>query len=1053
MAFIYTPQGELRTGTEGNDSLNGTAGDDTVNGLAGNDYLYGFPSTNTPSQDGNDILDGGEGSDSLYGGTGSDTLNGGAGSSDTISYQGNNSAIHHVTLNLVMNPTTKSVSRALIEYDSNGQLLGVDSFSGVERFFLTTGSDTVLSSDPSFLGVYILGFGGSDHFFQQAYATSGFGADAFIIGRASGLNVGYSWVSPQTGTNKGISAVWSQGVGTVRYFDSANGQLAGTDTLYNVQNLNDSRFDDLIDMRGFTTGPLGLPTRVFNDFKSLNSVVLYGGNDTVYGNGSTFLMLGPWSGTWVQPVDSSSARGVTIDLKTGVADLSVLQGYGTLTFSGIEGVFATKLNDLLIGGQPDHDSFEHFRGEGGNDTIQGGTGYDRANYESATAGVTINLSAGIVTGDASVGTDTLIGVESIRASDHADIFDARGFSATVGDNRGDKTPSNDVSPGGGLDLIYGNGYTRVDYYNALLPVKADLASGGDALYEADKSSSNYWTVGTDTYVGGIQGLNGSMFSDWLLGTANGDGNLSAEFFLGSGGHDTIDGGLGWDYIVYNNSPGAIDVDLRKSSNQVLDGWGYTDSVFGIEGVDGSYYADNLRGSDSVTQREVFSGRRGDDTIDGGSGLDKVFYYYDIKGVVVWLGASQRGVAPTEALVDQVKPGFEGVALDSWGDIDQLVNLEGVEGSMYNDLLVGDHKSNRLDGRGGNDTLDGGLGFDWAEYNNSGSAVNVNLSTGTAAVDGTGGSDLLLDIEAVLGSLFNDQLTGSLTANQLDGMDGHDSLQGLAGDDTLSGGSGNDTLEGGLGDDVMAGGAGDDSLSSGSGMDYLTGGEGADVLELSAAGTWSNSYKAQNEFLTGANVQNQNYRLLPLVGMNRFAAVTDGGDGFDTLKLTALADAIAMDDVFSPVNSQASLASGRMISIEFIDAGDGNDLIDLTTTRAGSQGYKVWGGAGHDTLWGGQGADTLEGNAGNDVLLGAAGNDNLSGNEGADVFVFAPGSGQDTIKDFANGDKVVLLGLGNNSATVSYLNGNTVLSWGNSAVTLTGVQLSSDNSTSWYESIS
>jgi Ca2+-binding RTX toxin-like protein len=75
-------------------------------------------------------------------------------------------------------------------------------------------------------------------------------------------------------------------------------------------------------------------------------------------------------------------------------------------------------------------------------------------------------------------------------------------------------------------------------------------------------------------------------------------------------------------------------------------------------------------------------------------------------------------------------------------------------------------------------------------------------------------------------------------------------------------------------------------------------------------------------------------------------------------------------------------------------------------------------AGNDTLIGGSGDDSLNGDSdgmfdnalgGNDVLIGGKGNDglygdarfyeNFTGVRGADRFVFAPGSGQDTVGDF------------------------------------------------------
>ncbi len=77
-------------------------------------------------------------------------------------------------------------------------------------------------------------------------------------------------------------------------------------------------------------------------------------------------------------------------------------------------------------------AYEQFDGRGGNDTIEGRGGYDFAAYNNDPAtqsGITVNLAAGTVTGDASVGTDTLRGVEGVRGTQFADTYNAVGFNA------------------------------------------------------------------------------------------------------------------------------------------------------------------------------------------------------------------------------------------------------------------------------------------------------------------------------------------------------------------------------------------------------------------------------------------------------------------------------------------------------------------------------------------------------------------------------------------------------------------------------------------------
>ena len=82
------------------------------------------------------------------------------------------------------------------------------------------------------------------------------------------------------------------------------------------------------------------------------------------------------------------------------------------------------------------------------------------------------------------------------------------------------------------------------------------------------------------------------------------------------------------------------------------------------------------------------------------------------------------------------------------------------------------------------------------------------------------------IEALIGSSFNDRLFG----NALDNL-----IEGGSGDDQISGGAGNDLLRGHLGNDSLAGGAGDDTIAGGAGADQLSGGPGHDRFEQTGSG--------------------------------------------------------------------------------------------------------------------------------------------------------------------------------------------------------------------------
>ena len=131
------------------------------------------------------------------------------------------------------------------------------------------------------------------------------------------------------------------------------------------------------------------------------------------------------------------------------------------------------------------------------------------------------------------------------------------------------------------------------------------------------------------------------------------------------------------------------------------------------------------------------------------------------------------------------------------------------------------------------------GADRADYQGVAGAINVDLNGNFASNDGYGYFDLLMNIENVRGSSFNDYINGSSVNNMLDG------------------GAGNDNLIGGLGNDTLIGGDGDDSLVGGFGNDSLVGGNGSN--------DWAQYYDASG----GVNV-------------NLVNGAVSGGGGLDTL---------------------------------------------------------------------------------------------------------------------------------------------------------------------------
>ena len=240
---------------------------------------------------------------------------------------------------------------------------------------------------------------------------------------------------------------------------------------------------------------------------------------------------------------------------------------------------------------------------------------------------------------------------------------------------------------------------------------------------------------------------------------------------------------------------------------------------------------------------------------------------------------------------------------------------------------------------------------------------------------------------------------------------------------------------------------DDTLQTDGNSNTVRAGGGNDILTLSSDGIWASGYVAANQGLPGSAATGQQ---VSIEGKVRFADVLDGGEGTaDTLRLTSGHDAFFLHDAYSLFNTDAVLAndargmasSARVIGIEVIMGGAGDDIIDLTSTDYTIGGVRIDSGSGNDVLWGNAGNDVLQGGKGNDTLFGGSGTNTLNGGEGADVFQYAKGGNAvDTIEDFEAGiDKMVLFGAASTSEVTAALKVDHVtLTWDTQTIELIGI---------------
>ncbi|MEM7470504.1 MAG: calcium-binding protein [Pseudomonadota bacterium] len=1002
----------------GDDSLSGLGGDDTLDAGAGDDTLSGGS--------GADSLLGGDNDDVLIGGTGADTLDGGTGF-DIVDYSSEASAVFVSTSFgngsggwAAAGDILTSIER-VIGTDFGDSLRGNN---GSDQYFGGDGDDTIVGgSEFNTHDRDILhGEGGNDYIasgnnltpLNSSWARNGDeldggdGNDTLIGGAAQDTIIGGSGNDSITGGDENDLIDAGSGVDTINADLGADTIDGGADFDNLSYSLSDAGVSITLD--GLTAGTGGFAE---GDIVS-NVERVFGSDgfaDTIIGGGIGEILDG------LGGADSLVGNGGADELQGG-DDNDTLSGG-----DGIDTLFGEADNDSLLGGAED----DLLYGGDGNDTLQGGTGadilsggdgIDAVEYTLSAGGVTVDLnltSAQVSGGDAS--GDVITAVEHLTGSGSSDSLTGdSGNNLLIG-----LSGSDTILGGDGTDTLEGG-------------QGADDLSAGDGADQIDGGSEN------DTIAGGLG-------NDTILG-GSGD-----DYIFGDQGADSIDGGTGIDTIDYSASV-EVRVNLGLLTAQVgggTGGWANGDVLANIENVIGS---NSVANGDILTgnaEANLLDGQNGDDlfyhsvgadTIIGGSGTDEMDYsgatsavFADlslnqissanygsvtISGVENIVGSALDDVLTGDALANELTGGAGSDTLDGgdgadtfYGDAgnDEVIGGDGSDtlfggndndllfGNSDNDLLAGEAGNDTLAGGAGADTLDGGTGIDAADYSDAASGVTVTLETTQPAGSGDEGGDVLIDIENLIGSQFDDALTGDVEANELSGGVGADTLLGADGFDTLIGGEGNDSLDGGSDDDLLQGGDDNDTLIAGAGADVLEGGDGIDLLDLSALGSGVTVDLTDSNNNSGADIANDTYTGIENIVGTDFADNLTGDAGENTIF-----GGIGNDTL---VGGEAadSLDGGADIDLIDYSASDGGVTIDLVN-GVGLGGHaqgdvfsaienvigsnfsdslvgdgnnnQLDGGALNDTLWGGSGDDTLIGGSGSNTLTGGLGADRLEG---------------------------------------------------------------------------
>lgn len=810
-----------------------------------------------------------------------------------------------------------------------------------------------------------------------------------------------------------------------------------------------------------------------------------GGNTVAYfGNNGTPVQFG-WN--WVDYRNDGGANGASVTLTNGTATPGV-EGVGSTGGTAKDSFGNTEsLTDInAIRGGTGNDSvagnsfFNVFEGLGGNDTFDGGNGIDRYKYSnegrfggSLAVGVKVNLSDAAVTVngvtygahgaiDSFGNVDVLLGVEQIEATNQSDM---------VYGNDAD----NDIWLYGGDDLVYlGNGFDYVEPGAGNDTIDGTPGSGIDQAYDdADELSyDDFGTNGVGIYIdlnagkvidptGGVdividmERLRGTSSADVMIGSDF--SNQRQELFRGLAGNDTIDGRNGYDIVDYakdasyggkggiiaNLSSAAVTSNgITVQAGTIRDGFGHTDRVYYIEAVRGTDSADVLVGNASVNQFRV---RGGNDTVDGGAGLDRVEMYvsdtFTGSGAIVNLSAG-------DVTVDGVTVAAS-TARSISGGVSQLISIEDASGSTLADVIYGSAGANSINGFFGNDTLyggdgddklnggqgsnviDGGDGFDFASFMYDPTeddyyvtmfpgngfvlwgGVSVNLAT-NSAIGYDGSASQIFNVEGVTGTFFGDSLVGNAGDNKLRGMSGNDTLDGGTGNDTVLYNPTNDdgrtlvpilgvnysqpngikvnlsavTVEVSDGTLVAAGTAldgegGVDTLIS---IENVVGSIGDDEIAASAV---ANRIDGRGGFdVVGYDGAFDDYTVTAVNGGWQVARKANGADT-DYLRDVEQLYFIGADQ-FVDLTAQGLVEAGDGASNEIVGA-QGSDSLD-----AGGGDDYVEGGMGNDTVLGGEGADEIVGGDGNDQVDGGLGNDVLVGGTGHGDDTYTGGDGADTV---------------------------------------------------------
>lgn len=1027
---------DRRNGNDANDTFNGNGGNDYFDGRGGNDTLNGGDGDDwLEGRDGNDSLVGGAGDDELHAGDNNDTLIGGAGRDHLEGHEGNDLLDSSGDAS---DAASQGFGDIVLPGEGNDTIIGhaeayaATAGGGVDLIYENLSSAVTVTFSGTQGSGTTTGTGKSDTFTFVDHVEGTNFADTFTgsAGGSGANNDRESWVG-EAG-NDTIDG--NGGTDMVQYYleggqrgvavDLASGSAIDTygdvDTLINIDwaqgtDLADVLIGDAND--NFLHGRDGtdaINMGAGNDFVrggSGGDLFLYSsGHDTIadfelgideidltqtganmadiqlalsQATESTTAVSGVTS--VIIPIDANNSLtlgGVTLaEIQAAAANLdgvlarsiSVLtndtQSYNFDTFF-IEPILAptdpvvfVNGNELTFTQRGPNNNFGQdivARVVGTGFTFNGNDPFQPTGGRITAIAIELNGQPVIVTQEPGIElTDFITGVAASTNQNTAafnDVFSDYRVNVT-GNSASVFVP----------DPIQFGSSPFMDFYS--LSTQNDNASGGDGndFINGDAGNDDLSGNDGDDFILGEAGedyLNGGAGDDYLHGGADDD------YFEPGAGDDVVIGGAGeHDTVSYESSNGAVNVNLADGT--ASDGEGGTDTLVEIERARGGRFADTLTGDDG---RNVFAGNAGNDTMDGGDGVDRVRYDREFRmdgstqGVTVDLGA--------------------GTATDSFGNADTLISIERATGTEWDDSLTGSTEDNDLEGDGGNDTLTGGAGNDWME----GGRGFDHFVIGS-------GHNTIADFQLGIDSLQFDMSALGLTQAQLELAFANNTQATLSYVEVSFGGNNSLRFEGLSETEVQMIPLDGQQVTPSFSLNYLV--AGADLDNL-----FSNTIvnDAANVQINGGTIT-----LTAATGESAVIVIEDPDIRFRSSGPEVRGGTLQSITFSDNGVPQVTLTGGEIAALPFVRAVDA-DVNEISNGNSDPNNLNSFLSKYTQNHIGSSGADVIEGGDGDDIIFGNDGDDSIVSYTGDDIIIAGGGEdfvvlGQVTGFDAVTGDPI------------------------------------------------